>query len=76
MNHLDWVSLHFLEKAEVGSLQMPALLTPANDRVASLMTGRATWVSLKGPVGLCARWSSRARWDQGTKGKVELTAHI
>lgn len=25
MNHLCWVSLHFLEKAEVGSQQMPAL---------------------------------------------------
>lgn len=31
------------------------------------MTGRETGVSQKGPLGL----SSRARWDRGTKGKVQ-----
>jgi hypothetical protein len=38
MNHLCWVSLHFLEKAEVGSQQMPALpILPSKEPMTELL---------------------------------------
>jgi hypothetical protein len=30
----------------------------------------------KAPLRLCVWWSSRARWDLGTEGKVQPGAHV